>query len=114
MRGLEGLLAKLMPEGREDVPWATMAAILSIARFCEPSSELHIEEKWYRRTALEELIDVAPEIAKPGYSRDSRGDRPQVCIGLVITEEGFPRLRHHDQEAAEARGQAADRDPLGP
>ena len=147
MLGLDGLLAKLMPEGREDVPWATLAAILSIARFCEPSSELHIEEKWYRRTALEELIGVAPEkvhtdrlyagldrllphkeaieshlknrfgelfelkcdlllydftsayfegdvenceIAKRGYSRDSRGDRPQVCIGLVVTEKGFP------------------------
>jgi hypothetical protein len=30
------------------------------------------------------------EIARRGYSRDSRGDRPQVCIGLVVTEEGFP------------------------
>lgn len=29
-------------------------------------------------------------LAKRGYSRDSRGDRPQVCIGLVVTEEGFP------------------------
>jgi transposase len=29
-------------------------------------------------------------IAKRGYSRDSRPDRPQVCIGLVVTEEGFP------------------------
>jgi len=29
-------------------------------------------------------------IAKRGYSRDSRPDRPQVCIGLVVTEDGFP------------------------
>jgi transposase len=29
-------------------------------------------------------------IAQRGYSRDSRGDRPQVCIGLVVTEDGFP------------------------
>jgi transposase len=29
-------------------------------------------------------------LAQRGYSRDSRGDRPQVCIGLVVTEEGFP------------------------
>jgi transposase len=29
-------------------------------------------------------------LAKRGYSRDSRPDRPQVCIGLVVTEEGFP------------------------
>lgn len=38
-----------------------VAAILAIARFCEPSSELHIEEKWYRRTALEDLLGVPPE-----------------------------------------------------
>jgi transposase len=29
-------------------------------------------------------------MARRGYSRDSRGDRPQVCIGLVVTEDGFP------------------------
>ncbi len=28
--------------------------------------------------------------AKRGYSRDSRPDCPQVCIGLVATREGFP------------------------
>lgn len=135
MLGLDGLLATLLPEGREDVPWGTVAAILSIARLCGPSSELHIEEKWYRRTALEDLLGVTPEkvhtdrmyaaldrllphkeaieshlkqrfgelfelrcdlllhdvtstyfegdvehcaIAKRGYSRHSRGDRPQI------------------------------------
>jgi len=61
MLGLDGLLAKLLPQGREDVPWGTVAAILAIARFCEPSSELHIEQKWYCRTALEDLLGVAPE-----------------------------------------------------
>jgi hypothetical protein len=61
MLGLDGLLATPLPEGREDVPWSTMVAILMIARLCEPSSELHIEEKWYRRTTLEELLGVAPE-----------------------------------------------------
>lgn len=29
-------------------------------------------------------------LAQRGYSRDSRPDRPQVCIGLVVTEDGFP------------------------
>jgi len=29
-------------------------------------------------------------LAKRGYSRDSRPDRPQVCLGLVVTEDGFP------------------------
>ena len=32
MLGLDGLLATLLPEGREDVPWGTVAAILTIAR----------------------------------------------------------------------------------
>src|SRR3990172_1253943 len=147
MLELDELLEREIEAGREEISWATMAAILTIARLCEPSSELHIEEKWYRRTALEELLGVAPEkvhtdrlyealdrllphkeaiekhlrrrfgelfelkcdlllydvtstyfegdmegcpIAQRGYSRDSRGDRPQVCIGLVVTEDGFP------------------------
>lgn len=145
--GLDTLLAGLMPAGDEEVPWPTVAAILTIARFCEPSSELHIAETWYRRTALEDLLGVGIEpihhrrlyegldqllphkediekhlkerlgnlfdlkyelllydvtstyfegaclnhsLAKRGYSRDSRPDCPQVCIGLVVTEEGLP------------------------
>ncbi len=147
MLELDELLEREIAAGREEVAWGTVAAILTIARFCEPASELHIEEKWYRRTALEELLGVPPEkvhtdrlyegldrllphketiekhlrqrfgelfelscdlllyditstyfegdmencpIAQRGYSRDSRGDRPQVCIGLVVTEDGFP------------------------
>jgi transposase len=147
MLGLDELLERLIEPGREDVSWATTAAILVIARFCEPSSELHIADTWYRRTALEELVGVVPEqvhtdrlykgldqllphkealekhlrqrlgelfelkcdlllydvtstyfegdmegcpLAQRGYSRDSRGDRPQVCIGLVVTEDGYP------------------------
>ena len=58
MLGLDVLLEQQLPRGREDVPWPLMAAILVIARFCEPSSELHIEHTWYRRSALEELLGV--------------------------------------------------------
>ena len=46
--------------GRESAPWAAVAAILVIARLCEPSSELHIAEDWYRRTALDDLLGVSP------------------------------------------------------
>jgi len=145
--GLDALLSGVMPSGREDVPWPVVAAILAIARFCEPSSELHIEDTWYRRTALDDLLGVAAEqvhtdrlyagldallphkealerhlkgrlgdlfdlkydlllyditstyfegqclanpMAKRGYSRDSRPDCVQVCIGLVVTEGGMP------------------------
>jgi transposase len=145
--GLDGLLFDILDEGREEVPWPVVAAILTIARFCEPSSELHIEDTWYRRTALEDLLGVSPEkvhtdrlyaaldqllphkeaiekhlkerlgdlfgleydlllydvtstyfegecksnpMAKRGYSRDSRPDCLQVCIGLVVTTDGMP------------------------
>lgn len=144
---LDERLSELLPPGREDVPWAEMAAILTLARFCEPKSELHIQHTWYRRTALEDLLGVpldkvntdrlyaaldevlqhkealekhlrdrlgylfdlqyelllydvtstyfeglcaANPLAKRGYSRDSRPDCLQVCIGLVVTPDGIP------------------------
>ena len=59
--GLDVLLEQEMQRGRAEVPWPIVAAILTIARFCEPSSELHIETTWYRRTALEDLLNVRPE-----------------------------------------------------
>jgi hypothetical protein len=144
---LDELLGGLMTVGQEDVPWAVVAAILVIGRFCEPSSEMHIEDTWYPRTALEDLLGVAAEkvhtdrlydgldellghkeaiekhlkarlgdlfelsyevllyditstyfegeclgnpMALRGYSRDSRPDCKQVCIGLIVTDEGMP------------------------
>jgi transposase len=145
--GLDTLLTKLMGAGREEVPWPAVAAILTLARFCEPSSELHIADTWYRRTCLDDLLGVTDEqvhtrrlyegldallphkeaiekhlkerlgdlfdlkyelllyditstyfegeclgnpMAQRGYSRDSRPDCPQVCIGLVVTDDGIP------------------------
>jgi hypothetical protein len=58
---LDELCAELMPQGREAVPWAQMAAVLVIARLTEPSSELHIAEDWYRTTALEDLLGIPSE-----------------------------------------------------
>lgn len=145
--GADKLLSDRIPEGRQEVQWHVVAAILTIARFCEPSSELHIEDSWYSRTALEDLLGVPPQkvhtdrlytaldqllthkdaiekhlkerlgdlfdlkydlllydvtstyfegdcrgnrMAKHGYSRDSRPDCLQVCIGLVVTDDGMP------------------------
>jgi transposase len=59
--GLDTLLERFLPPGREDVPWAKMAAVLVLARFCEPSSELHIAEDWFRRTALGDLLGIADD-----------------------------------------------------
>ena len=61
MLELDDVLDRLVEPGREDVSWGTVAAILVIARFCEPSSELHIADTWYCCTALEEFLGVVPE-----------------------------------------------------
>lgn len=58
---LDSLFTSILPEGKEEVPWQTMACILVLARFCSPSSELHIAEFWYGKTALEDLLGIAPE-----------------------------------------------------
>jgi len=59
--GLEELCKRLLLPGRERVAWAKMAAVLVTARLCEPSSELHIAEDWYRRTALCDLLQLGDE-----------------------------------------------------
>lgn len=145
--GLHTVLAELFGAGREAVPWETVACVLTVARFCGQLSELGVAERWFQRTALDDLLGVEwPQInedrlyrgldglytqketltahllaryqswfgvrfefllydvtstffeglaqgnalAARGYSRDSRPDCPQVCIGLVVTPEGLP------------------------
>ncbi len=145
--GFTDFCKKQMSEGREAIPWSVMACILTVARFCAPSSELQIAQSWYDKTALDDLMGVPTDRinddrlyrsldallphkdalcrhlqdcygelfgetfdflfyditstyfegmalgnpqAKRGYSRDSRPDCPQVCIGLVTSREGLP------------------------
>ena len=59
--GLEPLCDQLLPIGKERIPWAKIAALLVTARLCEPSSELHIAEDWYRRTALADLLQLGEQ-----------------------------------------------------
>jgi len=58
---LEQVLNELIPLGREKVSWAEVIAILVVGRLCEPSSELHVAERWYRSTALEDLLGISIE-----------------------------------------------------
>lgn len=145
--GFDALLERLLPPGRESVPWAATAAVLAIARLCKPSSELDVAEDWFRSTALDDLLGVpvaavnddrcyrgldrllackeqlethvkdrlgtlfsldydlllydvtstyfegkaeGNDLAARGHSRDHRPDCKQVCIGLVVTREGYP------------------------
>jgi transposase len=58
---LDAFFGAAMAPGREEVSWSTMACILVLARFCAPSSELQIAEFWYGKTALDDLLGVAPD-----------------------------------------------------
>src|SRR3990172_1716386 len=58
---LDELMEGVLAPGREDVPWPTMATVLVLARLTEPSSELHIAEDWFRKSALDSLLDVPVE-----------------------------------------------------
>src|SRR5713101_3292906 len=55
---LHEFLKRIMAPGQEHVPWPLTALILVIARLCEPSSELHIAEHFYRQSALCDLLGV--------------------------------------------------------
>ena len=136
-----------MPETHPKISWAALAQVLVASRFCEPLSELHIAEQFYRASALADLLGIPDEDiydnrlyraldqllhhkddlqkhlkerlgelfqirydillydltssyfegvattnpqAQRGYSRDSRLDCKQVCIGLVVTQERIP------------------------
>lgn len=56
---LDDIFEKLQEQGREEIRWADMFAVMTIARFCRPSSELAIAESWYEKTALEDLTGIA-------------------------------------------------------
>jgi len=58
---LDGVLGVWLGSKRETVWWSEVIAILVIGRLCEPSSELHVAERWYRTTALEDLLGVSTE-----------------------------------------------------
>jgi transposase len=62
---LDQLLERIMPDGHGKIPWHIVATILSLARFCEPSSELHIADTWYQRTSLDDLMGVSADRVNP-------------------------------------------------
>ncbi len=62
---LDQLLERIMPDGQGRISWHIVATILSLARFCEPSSELHIADTWYQRTSLDDLMGVPVDGVNP-------------------------------------------------
>jgi transposase len=61
MLELDTTLAALMSSRHEDIPWATVAEVLTIARLCAPGSELSIEQRWYPGTALDDILGAPVE-----------------------------------------------------
>jgi hypothetical protein len=58
---LDAFFNEAMAPGREEIGWGTVACILTLARFCAPSSELQIADFWYGTTALDDLLGVGTD-----------------------------------------------------
>jgi len=58
---LDRFLEETLANGREEIPWSTMAMILILSRLCEPSSELHLAEHLYEASAMSDLLGVPDE-----------------------------------------------------
>src|SRR6266403_1036588 len=56
--GLDDIVARHLPQGKEDVRPADVVAIEVINRLCGPCSEFALAEHWYATTALEDLLGV--------------------------------------------------------
>ena len=83
--GLHTLLQELIPSGREEVPWEQIACLLSVARFCAQPSELGVAERWYQRTALEDLLGVTWE----------KVNDDRLYRGLDVLHEHKDKLTQH-------------------
>jgi len=59
--GLSSFLDRVMPQGREGIPWSLMAKVSVLMRLCEPSSELRIAQDLYARSSLPDIVGIAPE-----------------------------------------------------
>ena len=59
--GLGELFDRVIPETHPKISWALLANVLVVSRFCEPSSELHIAEQFYRKSALSDLLGIPDE-----------------------------------------------------
>jgi transposase len=55
---LDCFFREVLASRRPKIPWADLASILVVARFCEPKSELHIAEHLYSATALPDLLGI--------------------------------------------------------
>ena len=56
--GLDDIVRRHVPQGKEDGAPADIVAIEVINRLCQPCSEFALAEHWYAATALEDLLGI--------------------------------------------------------
>ncbi len=56
---LDDFFRQSIPQCKEGEPWSLIAQVLVVCRLCDPSSELHIAEHYYRSTAMHELLGIS-------------------------------------------------------
>ena len=96
---LDSFFQQAVDRDPADVPWSTVAAILSINRLCAPGSELAIEERWYPSTALEDLLGI-----EEGKVNDTRLYR---CLDHILPHKTALE-RHLKQRYGELFGAEFD------
>ena len=74
--GLDGFFEQAIDSERADVDWSRVAAVLGINRLCAPGSELAIEQRWYPKTALDDLLGI-----EEGKVNDTRLYR---CLDRIV------------------------------
>ena len=70
MLGLDELLKRQIEAGSEEVSWATVAAILAIARFCEPASEPRGPRRRATHVAARDCLDQKRRHRAPAQTAD--------------------------------------------
>jgi transposase len=97
--GLDAIVGRHLPQGKETVRPADIVAIEVINRLCQPCSEFALAEHWYASTGLEDLLGVPDsEVTKDRLYRTlDRLRRAQEPIENDL-QENFGTLFQLDYE----------------
>lgn len=112
--GLHTLLGELIAPGQEEVPWPTVASVLTVARFCAQRSELAIARALVSaqralRSARGELgkDQRGPALSRPRRARRAQGKALRASHGalplLVRRAVRIPALRRDEHLFRKAR-----------
>ncbi len=82
---LDRFFEQMMDGDEADVEWSRVAAVLTINRLCAPGSELAVEQRWYPKTALDDLLRI-----EEGKLNDTRLYR---CLDRILPHK--TKLERH-------------------